>query len=205
MTRNVYIARHGHREDFIGELWNAEWQARAERQYDPGLSETGIIQAKELGKRLAAYDVRHLFASPFLRTVETAHYVAEALECQIKIEAGICEWLNPGWFPASPQLLSLAELCRRFSRIDPSYHSRLLRAFPEHNETSGVWPRMAVLLKQLLGEFEGDLLFIGHGSSVAGLARALGGDDVAVTPRLGALIHFQNQGSGWSLLLDGSA
>lgn len=199
-TRNVYIARHGHREDFVGDRWSAEW--RSPRLYDPGLSEIGVVQARELGERLRDYEIRHLFASPFLRTVQTAHYCAQALGLSIKIEEGICEWLNPAWFPARPELLSPDQLAQRFPRIDLSYRSRLHRTFPEQDDAVEVWPRIAALLEGLLHDFEGDLLFIGHGSSAAGLAHALGGGNTFLV-KMCALMHFQQESGGWRMLLDG--
>jgi broad specificity phosphatase PhoE len=41
--------------------------------------------------------IAHIFASPFLRTVQTANAVAEMLNLPIKLETGLSEWLNPVW------------------------------------------------------------------------------------------------------------
>ncbi|HEY9706683.1 MAG TPA: histidine phosphatase family protein, partial [Oculatellaceae cyanobacterium] len=98
MTQTVWIARHGNRLDFV----NPEWFNTAERPYDPPLSEDGLIQAKQLGQRLVGEGIIHIFASPFLRTVQTANQVADALDLPIKLEFGLCEWLNPAWMKTDP-------------------------------------------------------------------------------------------------------
>jgi len=41
----------------------------------------------QLGQRLKREDIAHIFASPFLRTVQTANQVAEALDLPIKLES----------------------------------------------------------------------------------------------------------------------
>ena len=89
----VWICRHGNRIDFVDPSWKGN---------DPHLSPDGVIQAKETGVRLRGEGIQHIFASPFLRTLETAHHIAEALDLPVKIEHGACEWMNPEWFPEPP-------------------------------------------------------------------------------------------------------
>ena len=86
--QTVWIARHGNRLDFV----KPEWFNTAKRRYDPPLSEDGFIQAKQLGKCLQKENISHIFASPFLRTIQTASEVAKILDLPIKLEAGIGEW-----------------------------------------------------------------------------------------------------------------
>ncbi|MCZ0902379.1 histidine phosphatase family protein, partial [Microcoleus sp. HI-ES] len=86
----------------------------AEHRYDPHLSEDGHIQAKQLANRLKGEGISHIFASPFLRTVQTANHVANALDLSIKLEWGLCEWLNPEWMTEMPETLSVEALCSRF-------------------------------------------------------------------------------------------
>ena len=93
MAQIVWIARHANRLDFV----NPEWFNTAERRYDPPLSDDGIEQAKLLAKRLKGVGIRHIFASPFLRTVQTAHAVSETIGVPVKVEAGLSEWLNAEW------------------------------------------------------------------------------------------------------------
>jgi len=176
MTQTVWIARHGNRIDFV----NPNWFLTAERRYDPPLSEDGTIQAQQLGQRLKSEKIVHIFASPFLRTVQTANQVAEALDLPIKVEAGLSEWLNPEWMTIAPEKLTLAELHQQFPRIDLSYTSRVIAQYPE-NGTQAL-QRAAKTAKLLADEFPTDILLVGHGASVVGATMGL--LDITVQPHI---------------------
>lgn len=176
MTQTVWIARHGNRIDFV----NPNWFVTAERRYDPPLSEDGTIQAQQLGQRLKSEKIVHIFASPFLRTVQTANQVAEALDLPIKVEAGLSEWLNPEWMTVAPEKLTLAELHQQFPRIDLSYTSRVIAQYPENGTQA--WQRSAKTAKLLADEFPTDILLVGHGQSVLGAVMGL--LDVTVEPNI---------------------
>ena len=100
----VWICRHGNRIDFVDPAW------RGHNGDDPHLSPDGVVQAQETGKRLRGEGIRYIFSSPFLRTVETAHYIAEAIDVPIYIEEGASEWLNPEWFSALPAFIPPQDL-----------------------------------------------------------------------------------------------
>ena len=201
--RNIYIARHGHREDFVGDRWGDIWHRTALRPHDPALSESGITQAKELGRRLQGLNIRHLFASPFLRTVETAYYVTQTLGLPIKVEEGICEWLNPQWYSRAPDFLPQEEIAARFPAVDVTYRSRMHRHYPEPSETEDAWPTIRAAVHRLLNDFEGDLLFIGHGASVAGIASALGDPEASSSSKMCSLSQFVQADGKWDMLLKG--
>lgn len=169
MTQTVWIARHANRLDFV----NPDWFLSAKRPYDPPLSPDGEEQAKALAKRLAGVSIAHVFASPFLRTVQTAHAVAEVLDLPVKVESGLSEWLNPEWMPAMPEKLSLEALAELFPRIDTSYTSRVLAQYPETGD--GALERASLTARRLAGEFPEDMLLVGHGASVMGATMGLAG------------------------------
>ena len=73
MSQIVWIARHANRLDFV----YPDWFLTAKRRYDPPLSDDGMIQAQQLAKRLKGKKITHIFASPFLRTIQTANAIAE--------------------------------------------------------------------------------------------------------------------------------
>jgi broad specificity phosphatase PhoE len=198
--RTIWISRHGHREDFIGDAWGDVWHRTAARPHDPALAELGVRQATELGQRLRDRGIAHLFASPFLRTVQTAQHVADAIDRTIKVEHGICEWLNPQWYNKPPDFLPLSALKQRFDRVDVTYEPRVRPLYPEVNEPTEVWPRVARTLDLLLAQFEGDLLFIGHGSSCAGLVEALAGPGCGFGMRMCAVTRFTGDRGKWALL-----
>jgi broad specificity phosphatase PhoE len=197
MSQTVWIARHGNRQDFV----DSSWHRTAERPFDPGLSADGILQAKELGKRLQAEKIAHIFASPFLRTVETAYHVAEALDLSIKVESGLSEFLNPNWFFSTPERLTLDSLSQLFPRVDRSYTSRVIAEFPETEQTA--FRRAGKVARQLATEFPQNLLLVGHGASVLGATRGLLESPVHVSCPLCGLFKLVNQGDEWLMELSG--
>jgi broad specificity phosphatase PhoE len=197
MTQIVWIARHGNRLDFV----NPEWFNTAERPYDPPLSEDGIVQAKQLGQRLVGEKIKQIFASPFLRTVQTANCVADLLDLPIKLESGLSEWLNPAWMKSEPEKLSLDELHKLFPRIDRSYTSRVIAHYPETSEN--VLERTAETAKYLTTEFSEDMLLVGHGASVVGTTQGLVGGMPEVNATLCCLVKLLRQEQEWVMELNG--
>lgn len=161
------MARHGNRQDFV----DPNWRAGAARPYDPGLSEDGIAQAQRLGERLEREGITHIFASPFLRTVQTAHYVAEEIGAPIYIEPGIGEWLNPEWFLKGPELFPPKELIVQFPGINTDYEPVLVPEYPETSEEA--YLRSGRVARELAERYAGAILLIGHAVSVTGGAQGL--------------------------------
>ncbi len=197
MTQTVWIARHGNRLDFV----NPEWFNTAERPYDPPLSEDGVVQAKELGKRLQLEKIAHIFASPFLRTVQTANEVAYFLDLPIKLEVGLSEWLNPHWMPGMPDRVPPEILAQKYPRIDLRYESRVIPEYPEREED--VMARTAETVRQLVSEFSGDILLVGHGASVLGTTRGLVAGNPDVNASLCCLVKVVKEAEEWNLELNG--
>jgi broad specificity phosphatase PhoE len=199
MSQTVWIARHGNRLDFV----NPDWFLTAERPYDPPLSDDGAIQAQQLGQRLKAENIAHIFASPFLRTVQTANAVAEALDLPIKVESGLSEWLNPHWMPAMPEKLPLEVLQAQYPRIDTNYSSRTIAKYPETGE--GALVRAGVTAKRLAEEFPQDILLVGHGASVIGTAMGLLGvkNEPAINATLCCLVKIVHRDGKWEMELNG--
>lgn len=197
MTQTVWIARHGNRLDFV----NPEWFDTAERPYDPPLSEDGMVQAKQLGQRLVGEGIMHIFASPFLRTVQTASFVADALDLPIKLESGLSEWLNPEWMKSSPERLPIDALQAQFPRIDPSYTSRVIAQYPE--TSIEVLERTGETARRLTAEFSEDILLVGHGASVVGTTQGLVGGTPEVNAALCCLVKLVRQEQEWVMELNG--
>ncbi|HEY0007622.1 MAG TPA: histidine phosphatase family protein [Tepidisphaeraceae bacterium] len=200
--RTIWIARHGHREDCVPDERGRNWHKTAKRPYDPALSERGVRQVQELAQRLLKEgpQIAHVFASPFLRTVQSAHLATEPMGLPIKIEHGICEWLNPEWFKTAPDCLPPSELAQRYPRVDLKYRTRVDPVYPEHDEAKHVWPRVKRTMDRLLDEFEGDLLLIGHGSSTTGMVEALAGPGTSFEAAMCALTSAtQAQDGKWQL------
>lgn len=197
MPQTVWIARHGNRIDFV----NPDWFLTAEHRYDPHLSEDGHVQAKQLANRLKGEGISHIFASPFLRTVQTANHAAEALDLSIKLEWGLCEWLNPEWMTEMPETESVEDLCRRFPRIDASYKGGIAN-YPETGEAC--LKRAGETAKRLAAQFPEDMLLVGHGASVIGSAIGLAGcAETEINASLCCLVKVVRDQGEWSIALNG--
>lgn len=159
-NRTIWIARHGNRQDFV----NPDWRRTATRPDDPGLSDDGLCQAQELAQHLQHEPIDHIFASPFLRTVQTAAPVATALNLPLKLESGLGEYLSPKLFTATPQKLSLPQLKAQFPQIDAHYQSLVTPDFPE--SWSQLLERVGHTTQQLVTTYSGNLLLVGHAGVV---------------------------------------
>jgi broad specificity phosphatase PhoE len=163
-----------------------------------------MIQAEQLAHRLQRENISHIFASPFLRTVQTANAIAEQLDLSIQLESGLSEWLNPEWMTAEPEKLSTLALATLFPRIDVSYTSRIGAQYPETQEIAR--QRSGQTARCLANEFfPDDILLVGHGASVLGAAMGLVGEiaKTEVKANLCCLVKLVRQDSGWSLELKG--
>ena len=167
MSQTVWIARHGNRLDFV----NPEWFNTAARRYDPPLSDDGFVQAAELAQRLKEENIGHIFASPFLRTIQTANEIARVLNLPIKLEEGLGEWHNPEWMTELPEIHPKKSLVEKYPLIDWTYQSYFTAQYPETKED--VNRRTAKTIKKLVTEFAEDILIVGHGASVHGVTYGL--------------------------------
>ena len=199
MNRTIWIARHGNRFDFV----NPEWFNTAERRYDPPLSEDGLIQTYKIGKKLESETINHIFASPFLRTIQTAHQIADILDLPIKLEAGLSEWFNSDWMSEPPQIHPRELLEAKYPRLDWNYSSYL---YPKYPETEAeVKLRTGKTAKWLVNNFSDNLLFVGHSMSVMGATQALVPNTANFKTPVGCLVKLigKESGKGWKLELKG--
>jgi len=194
MSQTVWIARHGSRLDFI----DLNWFNEAERPYDPPLAAEGEIQAQELGQKLKSAPIAHIFASPFLRTVQTAHIVADILDLPIKLEAGLSEWLNPDWMSTKPEILPLEILKEDYLRIDTSYQPHVIPRYPETEEQLN--QRVSSTAQHLVNNFSEDILIVGHSASVVGSAKALVPDLPEIKASFCCLLQIQRLTLDWKLI-----
>ncbi|NEQ40197.1 MAG: histidine phosphatase family protein [Okeania sp. SIO3I5] len=197
--KTVWIARHGNRIDFV----NPEWFNTAKRPYDPHLSDDGLLQAQQLANRLIGENITQIFASPFLRTVQTANEVAAVLDLTIKLDWGLCEWLNPEWMPAMPETLSIENLAQTYRRIDLSYNE----GTPQYPETwEACMKRTGEISRRLVVEFPTEnILLVGHGASVIGTAAGLVGEvaQSKVKASLCCLVKIVQREEKWVIELNG--
>jgi broad specificity phosphatase PhoE len=160
-STDLFLIRHGARLDFE----NPGWRETAERPHDSPLSPTGQDQVRRTAETLAGSGIRWIYASPFLRTLQTATALADRLDLPIRIEQGFSEWLNPVWMPVPPRLLPAADACALFPRIEPGYASITPPVHPEHDERVEVMARVAKTLDVLRQRHAREpIAVISHGS-----------------------------------------
>lgn len=193
MPQTVWIARHGNRLDFV----NPEWFNTAVKRYDPPLSEDGFIQAVELGLRLKSENIKHIFASPFLRTIQTANEVAKIINLPIKLETGLGEWHNSKWMTESPAIQTPEFLTKNYPVIDWSYESYLSPQYPE--TITDVRRRTTATIRHLISEYQEDMLLVGHGASVHGATKGLITDLADFKVALCSLTKVVNNDGDWNL------
>eukprot|EP00177_Eucheuma_denticulatum_P003231 GFKZ01005840.1.p1 GENE.GFKZ01005840.1~~GFKZ01005840.1.p1 ORF type:complete len:230 (+),score=19.45 GFKZ01005840.1:964-1653(+) len=181
-SRKIYIARHGERLDFV----DPSWFRKSSTPHDPPLTARGKQQATELGHKLASLDIKHVFASPFSRCVNTASNAATEIspDLKVNIEPGLCEWLNAVWYRHSekgPIWRTVDSLAAEFSNVDASYTpvypmSHNFDGFPESLEKLN--RRCDKTYRAVLEMVEGDgnVLLVGHGTSVDSLIKILAPD-----------------------------
>lgn len=184
MADVIWLARHGSRQDFV----DPAWHQTADRPHDPPLSEEGLIQVRQLAKRMQPEGISAIFSSPFLRCIQTAAPIAELLNLPICVEPGFSEWLNPDWFPTAPQILSLEALMKNYAAIDRDYSPRVRPSYPENGET--VLQRTAEAATGIARAYPGRLLYVGHGATIYGSAFGLLGQSFADLERKLGAIHY---------------
>ena len=85
------------------------------------LTISSYFPAKELSTVLKHYNIKHIFASPFSRTVQTVYPIAEELNIKIRLENGVTEYL-PTEVVNPPVQAVLAE---KYPLIDLKYKSKM--------------------------------------------------------------------------------
>lgn len=193
MKQTIWIVRHGNREDF----GNPDWVKNAVRPYDPALSADGERQAQEAGASLKGQPLHRIFASPFLRTIQTAHHIANAVDLPVALEPGIGEILPT--LSQVPDYISTQEGTQRFARLDTTYTPVGSLVYPE-SELEG-YRRSAQTVQQLADSHPNhNLLFVTHAAPVIGIVRHLAGIQEKISVPLCSIFTLQRNGHGWQLV-----
>lgn len=193
MEQTIWIVRHGNREDFL----NLNWSKTAERPYDPGLSPDGEVQAREVGMGLRDKEVHAIYASPYLRTIQTACHIADALDLPVRLEPGIGEILPN--VAELPVILSPEERLRRFARLDASHTPLYHPVFPEAEDLAH--RRAGETVAQIADRHPGEnLVFVTHAAPVVGIVRHLTGTQEKIRVPLCAIFTLARNHNGWSLV-----
>ncbi len=156
--RRICVARHGHRPGGSG---------------DPALLPLGVEQARLLGERLKSIGFSgNIYASPYLRTVQTAAEAAKVLGVQVRLEPRIQEGTH---IPGLPDAVGLtqAQLEERFPGLiapEPALkHPWVLT----DNIGKLLEKRVETAIDTLLETTKGDLLLVGHKPTVKAALKIL--------------------------------
>ena len=84
MKKTFYVFRHGETELNAKKIWQGT-------SADPDLNERGIIQASELGTKLAKFGIEKIYSSPFLRALHTADIVNNVLQVSVDVKENLRE------------------------------------------------------------------------------------------------------------------
>lgn len=188
--RKVFISRHAAREDYTTPRY------RPSRYNDNSLSENGILQAKEAGRSLKGKGITEIYASPFLRTLQTANEISKELNIPIRLEPGMAEWQNAGWHQRKPELLSPNQAKELFPTIDLTYESPYSINYPESSDD--VLARSRDVAHYVTNHSKGNPLLVGHGPTVIGASRGLSNDHNIVLPQFNAISELEGTETGWA-------
>ena len=196
MTETVYIVRHGQRRDAVDE----SWPAVADRVHDPPLTELGRWAAWRVGRRFTSMtdDVDAVYASPFLRAVETAAEITDELGTEFRLEPRLGEHRNQDWFDDEPEIRSPTALAARFDGIVLDHDPLVEPTFPETH--AAAMDRIGETARRLVAGETGTVLLVGHGATVGGVVHGLtGGTDDVETPLCG-ITTLESVGDRWRLV-----
>ncbi|GMT01585.1 hypothetical protein PENTCL1PPCAC_23759, partial [Pristionchus entomophagus] len=178
--RVIWVVRHCEREDNVNRQWK-KLPGMSVFEFDNSpLSQRGRAQAQELGKRFRNEAIAQVFASPFDRTIETAHVIVEMNEnknLNVKPEPGLCEALYLCAKPA-PSFWDAKELKEKFPRVDEEYDP-VFSKYTLPKEGCGddeCVPRLKTTIERLVQRYAGPILLVGHGASIGAIHEVLTND-----------------------------
>ncbi len=163
----AYVVRHGESLSNLG---------RAKGLND-ALSALGARQVEALAKRLAPAAVRAVYASPFVRCLETALPIARSLGLPVRVRPDLCEHhhLEPGTV-ADTALDAMGDLADRYPEVVPCPdHVGPFEWVPADESYEALMARLQALAAYLKDRWRGEddvIVLISHGSPVARLIEA---------------------------------
>ncbi len=199
MTDVVWAVRHGQRQDSV----DPNWEAHAERVHDPPLTELGRWAAWRVGRRFveSTVDIDAVYASPFLRAVETAEEVCNEIDMEFVLEPGLGEHRNAEWFDSEPETVPPATLAEWFDPLRLDHDPLVIPEFPESHDVA--MARVGDTTRKIADREAGTVLLVGHGLTIGGVVQGLTGSAEQAAAPLCGLTRIERQGDGWTLDFSG--
>lgn len=204
-NREIYVMRHGERVDFTFGNWipfcfdgngqyirkdlnmpkhlpfrSGGYQAFS---HDTPLTNVGILQAHLTGEAMKENQtlIHHVFVSPALRCIETAHNVLCGLQIQnsvsMNIEPGLFEWLS--WYPSGvPDWMTESELIASGFNIQTNYEPIIKKDELENvkENIEEFYKRGYHVISEILSKTDetgGNILLVGHSLTLDVCSRLL--------------------------------
>ena len=147
----------------------------ASGHHDPGLSEVGLLQAKQLGERYAAGEIDAVFCSDLRRSYLTAEVAFKDRNVPIIQDRRLREW-------------DYGDLCGLTKQqVDAEKVSRIHKPFPHGESCEQAVDRVRDFLVDLLRAREGKkVLIVGHSATWYALEHLINGlplDELVAMPR----------------------
>ncbi len=200
MVETVWVVRHGQRRDTV----DPEFYTYADRIHDPDLTELGRWQAWRVGRLFVetGVDFDAVYASPFLRTVQTADEICRQTGDEVRLEPGLGEHRNAEWFESDPETATGEQLTGWFETVRLGHDPLVVPEFPEdHHEAE---TRVGKTARQLVSQTDGTVLLVGHGLTIGGVVDGLVGSTAGVDAPLCGLTRVEKQAGEWTLDFSGA-
>ncbi|XP_051154247.1 protein UBASH3A homolog [Leptopilina boulardi] len=213
-ARQIFICRHGERVDFTFGAWipycfesNGCYIRRdlnmpkeipqrniQDFQNDCPLTTLGELQASLVGEAMKGANVKIdvAFSSPSLRCIQTLSKILKGLGClnvPIKIEPGLIEWL--AWYPnGTPTWMTCDELLKAGFNIDMNYSPIIkIENLPTKENAAQYYERSYSLMKDIIGNSEGNILIVAHAASLAACTKQLTGGKIPPAAEVTRLVQ----------------
>ncbi|XP_043490897.1 protein UBASH3A homolog isoform X1 [Polistes fuscatus] len=200
-ARQLVICRHGERVDFTFGEWipycfeDGSYIRRDlnmpkviptrnidEFKHDGPITSVGELQARLIGDAIKSSKIQvdAAFTSPFLRCIQTLNNILKGLELDIpiKIEPGLTEWL--AWYPAGvPTWMTPTELINAGYNVDTNYnHIIEVKDLTIKETSTQYYERSYKLIKHIIENTKGNILIVGHASTLSALTKQLTGGEI---------------------------
>ncbi|ODQ82524.1 hypothetical protein BABINDRAFT_30876 [Babjeviella inositovora NRRL Y-12698] len=214
----IYIARHGYRANWLPPPHPPNPTGI---DSDPPLAPHGLDQAKELAHYILSIEPKPacIFSSPFYRCLQTATPIADVLNIDIELEAGVGEWYKPDR-PVIPKPATVETLQRFFPKLKANWAGTGVAPLPTGETEAQIFTRCSIFLTKFITKFEKEhpeatsVLFMTHAASSIALGMALMGfesvrdylDDEQAILQAGtcSLTQYTYNRGKWELKMNGN-
>ncbi len=146
----IILARHGETEWNVAEIFRG--------RIDVGLNETGLKQAERLAEYLSERKIEAVYTSPLQRACKTAAAVARTQHLTAEVSNALNDISFGDW-----EGLPLAEVTRRFPVPFKQWlKTPHLTKLPGGDSLDDVTNRAMALVIEIIGKYQGSVVFVSH-------------------------------------------